>query len=54
MFTNEQIKHLEQTSGKRNEILDNIVKRANKRSGQHILEIVNDIRQLCDDLEKTV
>jgi hypothetical protein len=37
----------------RNEILDKIVERASKREGQHILEIVNEIRNLCDELEST-
>jgi hypothetical protein len=36
---------------KRNEIIDKIVKRANTREGQHMLEITQEIRQLREELE---
>ena len=38
----------------RNLLLDDIIKRASIREGQHILEIVNSIRELCDKLENTI
>jgi len=37
----------------RNLLLDEIIERASTREGQHILEIVNNIRELCDKLENT-
>jgi len=38
----------------RDSLLDEIIKRASTREGQHILEIVNNIRELCDKLENTI
>jgi len=38
----------------RNLLLNEIIKVASTREGQHILEIVNNIRELCDKLENTV
>ena len=35
-------------------LLNEIIKIASTREGQHILEIVNNIRELCDKLENTV
>jgi len=34
--------------------LNKIIKVASTREGQHILEIVNNIRELCDKLEDTI
>jgi len=38
---------------KRDDLLDQIVKRANKRDGQGVHEITWEIRDLCDKLEAT-
>ena len=38
----------------RNLLLNEIIKVASTREGQHILEIVNNIRELCDKLEDTI
>jgi len=38
---------------KRYDLLDQIVKRANKRDGQGVHEIIWEIRDLCDKLEET-
>jgi len=37
----------------RDSLLNEIIKVASTREGQHILEIVNNIRELCDKLEDT-
>ncbi|MED1863308.1 hypothetical protein P4V41_07550 [Fictibacillus nanhaiensis] len=50
---NELIKMI-QIQDKRNQLLDEIIERAIKREGQHIMEITTDIKILCAKLEKTI
>jgi len=38
----------------RNLLLDEIIKVASIREGQHILETINNIRELCDKLKNTI
>ena len=46
-------KEIEELFKKRDDLLDQIIKRANKRDGQGVHEIIWEIRDLCDKLEET-
>ena len=46
-------KELEELFKKRDNLLDQIVKRANTRDGQGVHEIIWEVRDLCDKLEAT-
>lgn len=47
----DKMAELKELFAKRDELLNQIVKRANKRTGQGVYEIIVDIRYLCDKLE---
>jgi len=46
-------KEIEELFKKRDDLLDQIVKRANKRDGQGVHEIIWEICDLCDKLKET-